>query len=317
MTDLERFVKRLLETLKARHPAGAQRPFTVAELRGAVLPYRMHRSALGLSSSEDYELLVFRLMAEEGGFARTTPPDAADRAREELASPVPDLDLVELWGDATLQLTHDVASRLAAIESAELAEVPSSAEPVAPVAVVDPLLREADSVEAIVDGAEQVHGLANDEKPVAVDLEESVISDAEQAEGKDSNGLDVEPLEGKGSNEPDAELLIEELLPTAPVAAPDTSVSSDVHAREEISAELSAPAPFEPLADSISVDGITATSTGERVCLSCEAPLPSDRLLAFCPFCGEQVGVRRCRRCGSEMEPDWRYCGACGEAHVR
>lgn len=314
MTDLERFVKRLLETLKARHPAGAQRPFTVAELRGAVLPYRMHRSALGLSSSEDYELLVFRLMAEEGGFARTTPPDAADRAREELASPVPDLDLVELWGDATLQLTHDVASRLAAIESAELAEVSPPTELVAAVA---PPLREADPVETMIDDAEQAPGLANDEEPVAVDLEKPVVSNAEQAEGEDSNGLDAEPLEGEGSNEPDAELLIEELLPTVLVASPATSSSSDVHAREEISAELSAPAPFEPLADSVSVDGITATSTGEQVCLSCEAPLPPDRLLAFCPFCGEQVGLRRCRRCGSEMEPDWRYCGACGEAHVR
>lgn len=301
MTDLERFVKRLLETLKARHPAGAQRPFTVAELRGAVLPYRMHRSALGLSSSEDYELLVFRLMAEEGGFARTTPPDAAERAREEIASPVPDLDLLELLGDTTLQLTHDVAGRLAAIESAELAEVLPPVEPVAPVAAMEPVLRGADDAESAADDAEQEPGLVSDEEPVAVDLEESAVSDAEQADGDDS---DV----------PDAEPPIEEQLPTSPTVASDVSSSPDVNAAEEISAELP---PFEPLADSVSVDGITATSTGEQVCLSCEVPLPPDRLLAFCPFCGEQVGVRRCRRCGSEMEPDWRYCGACGEAHVR
>jgi len=301
MTDLERFVKRLLETLKARHPAGAQRPFTVAELRGAVLPYRMHRSALGLSSSEDYELLVFRLMAEEGGFARTTPPDAAERAREEIASPVPDLDLLELLGDTTLQLTHDVAGRLAAIESAELAEVLPPVEPVAPVAAMEPVLRGADDAESAADDAEQEPGLVSDEEPVAVDLEESAVSDAEQADGDDS---DV----------PDAEPPIEEQLPTSPTVASDVSSSPDVNAAEEISAELP---PFEPLADSVSVDGITATSTGEQVCLSCEVPLPPDRLLAFYPFCGEQVGVRRCRRCGSEMEPDWRYCGACGEAHVR
>ncbi len=301
MTDLERFVKRLLETLKARHPAGAQRPFTVAELRGAVLPYRMHRSALGLSSSEDYELLVFRLMAEEGGFARTTPPDAAKRAREEIASPVPDLDLLELLGDTTLQLTHDVAGRIAAIESAELAEVLPPAEPVASVAAMEPVLREADDAESAADDAEHESDLANDEEPIAADLEEPVASGAEQAEDEDSNAPHADPP-------------IEEQLPTSPTVVSDASSSPDVNAPEEISAELP---PFEPLADSVSVDGVTATSTGEQICLSCETPLPPDRLLAFCPFCGEQVGVRRCRRCGSEMEPDWRYCGACGEAHVR
>ncbi len=250
MTDLERFVKRLLETLKARHPAGAQRPFTVAELRAAILPYRMHRSALKLSSSEDYELLVLRVVAEEGGFSRTTPPDAAERAREEVASPVPDLDLLELLGETTIQLTPGVSDRIAATESAELAQV-----------VVTP-------VESTIAAVAAVESAAARSDAVAESVEDPFPEDAAENESADRS-----PVE--------------------------------------------APVPFEPLADSVSVDGVTATSSGKQTCGSCDALLPADRALAFCPFCGERVGVRRCRRCGSEMDAEWRYCGACGEAHVR
>jgi hypothetical protein len=104
MTELERFVKRLVEVLGARDPAGLHRPVTVSDLRSSVLPYRLNRSVIGLSSSEDYELLVLRLVAEEGGYTRSYPPTSAERARAEMASPNPDLDLVEQLADTTIQL---------------------------------------------------------------------------------------------------------------------------------------------------------------------------------------------------------------------
>jgi len=282
MPDLERFVKRLLETLRARHPAGAQRPFTVAELRDAILPYRMHRSALKLSSNEDYELLVLRLTAEEGGYARTTPPDAAERAREEVASPVPDLDLLDLLGDTTLQLAPGLTDRLAAAESAEQAQTAAREAPVT----------------GLVAPVDFVRSAAEDEVPV------EPAADAERAEPASADSSDP------AGDEEDAESDTLELSLEGPVAPEATAAAPVAGVRPP-------PEPFEPLADSVSVDGVTATSSGEQVCTSCETSLPTDRPLAFCPFCGERVGVRRCRRCGSEMEPEWRYCGACGEAHVR
>jgi hypothetical protein len=111
MTDLERLVARLIEVLRNRDATSLHRPLTVADLRNTVLPYRLHRSAIRLSSAEDYELLVLRLVAEEDGWVRTFPPEAAAKARTEVASPNPDLELVEALGGATVQIGAATVAR--------------------------------------------------------------------------------------------------------------------------------------------------------------------------------------------------------------
>lgn len=130
MTDLERFVLRLIEQVRSRDPGAVHRPLPIGELRERVLPYRLHRGALGLSSNDDYETLVLRLVAEEDGLARTVPAEAADLARTELGSPNPDLDVVEQLGEATVQIGAAVVARLD--ELGHSAAPP--ARPVAPVA---------------------------------------------------------------------------------------------------------------------------------------------------------------------------------------
>jgi hypothetical protein len=116
MSDLDRFVHVLVEALRARDPAGVHRPLAVGDLRGSVLPYRLHRTALGLSAAEDYDLLVLRLCAEEGGFVRTFPPEVAERCREEVTGPNPDLRLVEELGAATIQIGAASLARVLARE---------------------------------------------------------------------------------------------------------------------------------------------------------------------------------------------------------
>jgi hypothetical protein len=118
MNDLERFVKRLVERLEARDPTGLYRPVNIGDLRASIMPYRLNRSALELSSHEDYELLVLRLVAEEGGFARTNPPESAARCREEVQSPNPDLDIVEDLGNTTIQFGAAQLAMLGARHSA-------------------------------------------------------------------------------------------------------------------------------------------------------------------------------------------------------
>jgi hypothetical protein len=58
----------------------------------------------------------------------------------------------------------------------------------------------------------------------------------------------------------------------------------------------SAPAPEEPA----------------ETCRWCRAELPHRANLKFCPFCGTDVRVVPCPACGEELEPDWRFCIACG-----
>ena len=116
MTDLIRFVKRLVEVLEERDPAGVHRPLSVADLRGVVFPYRIQRAALGLSSAEDYDLLVLRLVSEEEDFVRTYPAESAARARAEAQHLNPNLELAEELGDTTIQIGATALARIVAAE---------------------------------------------------------------------------------------------------------------------------------------------------------------------------------------------------------
>ncbi len=54
---------------------------------------------------------------------------------------------------------------------------------------------------------------------------------------------------------------------------------------------------------------------GTADCPGCGELLPVDRDVRFCPFCGLRIGVAPCRQCGEPLQPDWRFCVACGRPH--
>ena len=58
----------------------------------------------------------------------------------------------------------------------------------------------------------------------------------------------------------------------------------------------------------------TSESDGEGhgACRWCRADLPRKGPLNFCPFCGTDVNIVPCGQCGEELEPEWRFCAACG-----
>lgn len=109
MDELTRFARVLMERLGTR-PEGLQRPVSVAVVRREVLPYRIERRALGLSSVEDYETVLLRLVAEERGLVKTSPSTAAERCREILAQPNPDLGVLEEIADSLIQVTSLAAA---------------------------------------------------------------------------------------------------------------------------------------------------------------------------------------------------------------
>jgi predicted RNA-binding Zn-ribbon protein involved in translation (DUF1610 family) len=47
-------------------------------------------------------------------------------------------------------------------------------------------------------------------------------------------------------------------------------------------------------------------------CPHCARPLPAERGVTFCPYCGENLTVRRCPACSTELEVGWRFCITCG-----
>jgi hypothetical protein len=47
-------------------------------------------------------------------------------------------------------------------------------------------------------------------------------------------------------------------------------------------------------------------------CPGCGETLPRDRDVRFCPHCGLRIAIVPCRHCGETLEPEWRFCSACG-----
>ena len=58
---------------------------------------------------------------------------------------------------------------------------------------------------------------------------------------------------------------------------------------------------------------ITVAPTGEE-CPHCKGELPAGRPINFCPHCGQDLTVRHCPACGSELEHGWKFCVTCGRA---
>jgi hypothetical protein len=104
VTDLDRLFRRLVDGLIAIDPARLHRPLTVADLVRTVVPYRTSRVALGLDSSEDYDLLILRLLSGEGGYVEVRPAEVAARAASELAGANPDPALLREFGGTEVTL---------------------------------------------------------------------------------------------------------------------------------------------------------------------------------------------------------------------
>ncbi|MFL5518888.1 MAG: zinc ribbon domain-containing protein [Gemmatimonadales bacterium] len=107
MTDLERLFRRLVRNLADTEPARLHQPLALADLYQSIVPYRSNRRSLQLESSEDYELVLLRLAAGEGGFVRTEPEAARKRFAEEIASTNPDLTLLRRTENVFLTLRSE------------------------------------------------------------------------------------------------------------------------------------------------------------------------------------------------------------------
>ena len=85
---------------------------------------------------------------------------------------------------------------------------------------------------------------------------------------------------------------------------------------EEAPVSMSDLAPQDARADvdeaSAQVEAGAGISESSTACRWCRAELPQRGSLNFCPFCGTDVNVVPCSGCGEELEPEWRFCVACG-----
>ena len=107
MTDLERLFRRLVRNLAGTEPARLHQPLALADIYQSIVPYRSNRRSLQLESSEDYELVLLRLAAGEGGLVRTEPEEARKKIAEQVASTNPDLTLLRRMENVFLTLRSE------------------------------------------------------------------------------------------------------------------------------------------------------------------------------------------------------------------
>lgn len=54
-------------------------------------------------------------------------------------------------------------------------------------------------------------------------------------------------------------------------------------------------------------------ATETPACTACHRPLPPDRFVRFCPFCGQSTETMRCPACRTVLEFHWEFCISCGQ----
>ncbi len=131
MTDLERFFRRIVSNLAATDPRRLGEPIPLADIPLSIVPYRTNRRALRLDSSEEYEMVLLRLCAGEGGYIRTDPEQVRQKFEAETRSANPDLEVIHRFEDVSIVLRADRVDR--AMQPAEEFDVmPAAGPPLAP-----------------------------------------------------------------------------------------------------------------------------------------------------------------------------------------
>lgn len=127
MTELERFFRRIVSNLAATDPGRLRNPVPLGEIPTSIVPYRSNRRALQVETSEEYEMVLLRLCAGEGGYVRTEPEEVRLKFEEEAQSTNPDLEVIHRFEDVSLMLRPERVARALEAPSHQ-AEAPTYVE---------------------------------------------------------------------------------------------------------------------------------------------------------------------------------------------
>lgn len=222
MDDLERLFRELVRVIDETDPEHLGSPFQVSELYQKIIPYRSHKKRLELASSEDYDMVLLRLLGGERGYASVEPIEVQNHLAQEAESVNPTPGLFREFAAATVQLNNSVVR--------------------------------------------------------------SVLSEADL------------------------------YAPPAPVGSANTHDLSHPEASYDLPVERLSTASPGPVFEALATEREVTDPIGEAaLCLGCSKPLPSDRDVIYCPFCGTRVGLKSCNHCGSKIESNWSYCVTCGK----
>lgn len=296
MDDLDRLYHRLLDAVRESAPQLRERRFRLGDIPQHLLPYRLHRRELGFDSVQQYEGALARLAAGERGYlsADATVQQAFRRAVD--GGDVPLEQALRQHGDALVALTPEARHR---------PETPVAAAPAVPATPDAPVVPDAMvSAPAATGNAPGAGGLVI---PIVRAEEADEVSSARPAarpapEPEPSPAVASDGgAEALAANMPAAGAPANDAFIAAAIAAMASAPPSSAAAPPSPSAAPAMPFPVRP-----------PTPVVGGTCRNCGRPLPADRGVTFCPYCGENLTIRRCPACSTELESGWRFCITCG-----
>ena len=283
MDDLDRMFRRLVQNIRTGYPDYLSRPFEVSELYQNIIPYRHNRSELGLEQNQDYEFALMRLLAGERGYL-VVDEALRDEMQRELSSPNADTSAFRAFSTAQVSLSAEAVRRLdqylsggARVDDARLGRT----APRAPGMVPPP------------------------PPPRAAPPPPAMPSPGMAASAPTMQ------MSGRGGLEPSRDAYPPPPPPRAPERAPERAAPPPPPPAPRVDPPArQAPPPPVAAAASAAAGGAAIHDGGE--CRYCGGAIPAGRAVTFCPHCGQNLTIRQCPACSSELEVGWRFCVTCG-----
>lgn len=154
MDDLDRLYRHLVDTLRGEAPHLLRQRFAVGDLAQQLVPYRLHRRALGFDSIQQYDQALLRLVSGERGYLATEPV-VQDAARQALSGPQPDGDALRRFADAPAALAPEPLRALLGDAPPDLpprpAHTPTAPHPSVPGGMAPPPLATAPAAATLPD----------------------------------------------------------------------------------------------------------------------------------------------------------------------
>lgn len=104
LDSLNRFHRALVEGILRTRPAYLNEPFTVSEIYQNLVPYQTCRDRIGIKTDRDYEDVLLRLLAGEGGYLLPESEYTRSDMEEELRSPNPNTGLYREYAAVDVRL---------------------------------------------------------------------------------------------------------------------------------------------------------------------------------------------------------------------
>jgi hypothetical protein len=291
MDDLDRLYQHLVASLSAHAPHLLRQRFVIGDLAQQLVPYRMHRRALGFDSIQQYDLALLRLVAGERGYLMTEPV-VQDAARQSLSTPRPEAESLRRFADAPAALAPEPLRALIGDAGPTTGPTPGGGAPVASQTAAPTNAPPAPSMgsPSAAPPPPPMGGMRSDPS-------------AGQSPPAAARSPVTTPVEPRAQTPTPAPLAGAPASASVPARDPAPARPPEPPASRPPESQPASPMPFPTRPPNPVMGG---------PCRYCGQPLPEGRPVTFCPYCGQNVTIVRCPACSTELELGWRFCVTCG-----